>query len=76
MTNVETIKQKCGRVFFVTNNYTIDVTEMLGENLANHIYSLENATPGAGVGLFKKFFLDTVRFTIYDIGSNKGKEAD
>ena len=34
----------------------IDITQMFGATIAQHIYTLEKATTGAGVAYFKKFF--------------------
>lgn len=34
----------------------IDLTQMFGTTIADYIYSLETATPGAGVAWFKKYF--------------------
>ena len=40
----------------VKNVKVIDLTVMFGSTIADYIYSLEQATPGAGVTLFRKIF--------------------
>lgn len=40
----------------VSNFIFIDLTQMFGSTIADYIYSLETATPGAGVAWFKKLF--------------------
>lgn len=57
-------------VTFNNNNITInlfDLTAMLGSTIADHIYSLEQATAGAGVALFKQMFPKD--YYAYDAGS-------
>lgn len=40
----------------VKNVEVIDLTQMFGSTIADYIYSLEQATPGAGVAWFRKLF--------------------
>lgn len=52
------IRAEAGDVF---NNFTfsgicVDLTQMFGSAVADHIYSLEQSTAGAGVALFKEIF--------------------
>lgn len=49
------------RAYNPTQNYTIwpqlyDLTAMFGSTIADYLYTLETATPGAGVAWFKKLF--------------------
>ena len=38
------------------NAVVFDLTQMLGSEIADYIYNLEQATPGAGVAWFRKYF--------------------
>ena len=40
----------------VKNNQLYDLTQMFGSTIADYIYSLEQATAGAGVAFFRKYF--------------------
>lgn len=40
----------------VRNAQIHDLTQMFGAQIADHVYALEDATPGAGVAWFKKLF--------------------
>ena len=40
----------------VRNAQVHDLTQMFGAQIADHVYALEQATPGAGVAWFKKLF--------------------
>ena len=50
--------------------YIIDLTQMLGSTIADHIYSLEQATAGAGIAFFTNNFGNGYR--PYDAGSLQG----
>lgn len=54
----------------VRNAVVIDLTQMLGSTTADYIYSLEQATAGAGVAFFTKYFGNGYR--AYDAGSLQG----
>lgn len=41
---------------YLKNVYLIDLTQMFGSTIADYIYSLEQATAGAGVAFFKTLF--------------------
>lgn len=45
-----------GATFEVSNVMRIDLTQMFGSVIADYVYSLEQATAGAGVAWFKKLF--------------------
>ena len=45
-----------GDTYKIKNAMLIDLTQMFGSTIANYIYSLEQATAGAGVAWFKKLF--------------------
>ena len=47
---------KVGLTFYAKNAFNIDLTQMFGSTIADYIYSLEQATAGAGVAWFKKLF--------------------
>ena len=47
---------KVGLTFYAKNAFNIDLTKMFGSTIADYIYSLEQATAGAGVSWFKKLF--------------------
>ena len=44
--------------FYLKNIFYIDLTQMLGSTIADYIYSLEQATAGAGVAYFRALFPD------------------
>lgn len=45
-----------GVTLYVKNVMAIDLTQMFGSAIADYIYALETATPGAGVAWFRKLF--------------------
>ena len=45
-----------GDTYKIKNAMLIDLTQMFGSTIADYIYSLEQATEGAGVAWFKKLF--------------------
>ena len=54
-------------VYKYKNVRVFDLTQMFGSTIADAIYALEQATPGAGVAWFKKYFLKD--YYAYDAGS-------
>ena len=50
-----------------TKDNVVDLTQALGSTIADHIYSLEQSTAGAGVALFKQMFPKD--YYAYDAGS-------
>lgn len=50
-----------------------DLTQMFGSTIADYIYSLEQATAGAGVAWFKQFFSED--YYSYDAGTMKHVEG-
>ena len=42
--------------YYIKNTMCFDLTQMFGSTIADYIYSLEQATAGAGVAWFKKLF--------------------
>lgn len=56
-----------GDTYTVDNIMLIDLTQMFGSTIADYIYSLEQATPGAGVAWFKKLFPKP--YYAYDAGT-------
>ena len=55
-------------------NLTVfDLTQMFGSTIADYIYSLEQATAGAGVAWFKQFFSED--YYPYDAGTMKHVEG-
>lgn len=51
----------------------VDLTQMLGTTIADHIYTLEQGTAGAGVSFFRKYFGSD--YYAYDSGSIKSVEG-
>ena len=58
-----------GSVDFTVTTQFIDLTAMFGSTIADYIYSLEQATTGAGVAWFRKLFPNS--YYPYDAGSLK-----
>lgn len=56
-----------GTVFTIKNVMCIDLTAMFGSTIADYIYSLEQATAGAGVAWFKRYFPNT--YYAYNAGT-------
>ena len=59
--------------FTIKNPVLFDLTQMFGPTIADYIYSLETATPGAGVAWFRKLF--PADYYAYDAGSLKSVEG-
>lgn len=59
--------------FTVSDLMLFDLTAMFGSTIADYIYSLEQATAGAGVAYFKSLFGD--KYHPYDAGSLKSVEG-
>lgn len=53
----------------------IDLTQMLGSTIADHIYSLETATSGAGIAKLREWGFIGDAYIPYDAGSIKSVEA-
>ena len=53
----------------------IDLTQMFGSTIADYIYSLEQATTGAGVAWLKSYGFFTKPYYEYDTGTIKSVEA-
>ena len=57
----------------IQNVFAIDLTQMFGTAIANYVYGLEQATPGAGVAWFRKLFPKDCY--AYDAGSLQSVQA-
>lgn len=57
----------------ISNVNLVDLTQAFGTAIADYIYSLEQATAGAGVAFFRKLFPDS--YYAYDAGSLKSVKA-
>lgn len=57
----------------VKNAQIHDLTQMFGSTIADYIYSLETATPGAGVAWFRKYY--PADYYPYDAGTLKSVEG-
>lgn len=59
MRAMEKITQENGRVFYLCGKdgaaVKVDITELFGDIVAEHIYSVENASPGIGIAMFKRY---------------------
>ena len=62
-----------GESFSVKNFQVFDLTQMFGTNIANFIYSLEQAEAGKGVAFFRKLFPKS--YYPYDAGSLQSVKA-
>ena len=58
---------------YKTSYQLFDLTAMLGTTIADYIYDLEQATAGAGVEFFRKYFPDD--YYAYDAGTLKSVEG-
>lgn len=59
--------------FYLKDVMLFDLTQMFGTAIADYIYSLEQATPGAGVAWFRKLFPRP--YYAYDSGSLQSVKA-
>ena len=57
----------------VRNTMLIDLTQMFGTTIADHLYALEQATAGAGVAVFRKMFPNS--YYPYNAGELKSVEG-
>lgn len=62
-----------GDTLSIRNVMLIDLTQMFGTTIADHIYSLEQTTAGAGVAFFRKLFPKD--YYEYDAGTLKSVEG-
>ena len=55
----------------VTDMMCIDLTQMFGSTIADHVYTLEQATAGSGIAWLKSYGFFTKPYYAYDAGSIK-----
>ena len=63
------------KTFYAKNINLIDLTQMFGTTIADYIYSLEQATAGAGVAKLRSWGFFTEDYYAYDAGSLKSVEG-